>query len=237
MSGYLTSSTTGGSCEDSFAAAGQTGKNPPAICGTNTGYHMYVEFGTSSSDTVTLTNTFAALGLATAKNYNILARQICCSDTWKAPTNCVQYFTGISGNVVSYNHQGNLFLTGQDYTNCIRTEKGYCKIQWKEASATSPDPFGIGTILTAAESDVCPTYNSWVSIPNLSPDGVSPIPTAGPNTLAFQTQVCGGNFGIDGSLSAALVSAQTPFTMSVFSTAPQAQTGSGFNLEYTQLAC
>ena len=32
--------TTGiGVCTDSFQAAGQTGVNPPAICGTNTGYH------------------------------------------------------------------------------------------------------------------------------------------------------------------------------------------------------
>ena len=28
-----------GACTDTFAAAGQTGKNPPSICGTNTGYH------------------------------------------------------------------------------------------------------------------------------------------------------------------------------------------------------
>ena len=26
-------------CTDSFAVAGQTGKDPPTICGTNTGYH------------------------------------------------------------------------------------------------------------------------------------------------------------------------------------------------------
>ena len=28
-----------GVCTDSFQAAGQTGVNPPAICGTNAGYH------------------------------------------------------------------------------------------------------------------------------------------------------------------------------------------------------
>ena len=72
-----------GVCSDTFAAAGQTGVNPPSICGTNTGYHMYVEFGTSASDSITLTNTFSATGIATAKNYNILARQICCNDAWK----------------------------------------------------------------------------------------------------------------------------------------------------------
>ena len=37
FSGFAT--TTGGACNDYFTAAGQTGKNPPNICGTNTGYH------------------------------------------------------------------------------------------------------------------------------------------------------------------------------------------------------
>ena len=83
MSGYTLDGATAGTCSDTFAAAGQTGVNPPSICGTNTGYHMYVEFGTSSSDTITLTNTWTAAGIATAKTYNILARQICCTDTWK----------------------------------------------------------------------------------------------------------------------------------------------------------
>merc|ERR1719499_2839721 len=44
---------TGGACTDTFAVAGQTSKNPPSICGTNTGYHMYVEFGTAAADTIT----------------------------------------------------------------------------------------------------------------------------------------------------------------------------------------
>ena len=38
FSGFLTT-TPAGSCSDSFVAAGQTGKDPPTICGTNTDYH------------------------------------------------------------------------------------------------------------------------------------------------------------------------------------------------------
>ena len=64
---------------------------------------------------------------------------------YRAPTNCVQYFTGLSGSVETYNHQGAQVLQGMNYQNCIRTEKGYCKIQWKQSSTTTPDPFGIGT--------------------------------------------------------------------------------------------
>ena len=39
FSGFAVDSTTSGLCDDSLAAAGQTGKDPPSICGTNTDYH------------------------------------------------------------------------------------------------------------------------------------------------------------------------------------------------------
>ena len=38
FSGFVIDATSA-VCTDSFAVAGQTGKNPPTICGTNTGYH------------------------------------------------------------------------------------------------------------------------------------------------------------------------------------------------------
>merc|ERR1719369_2664826 len=50
MSGF---DETGGVCSDKLATSGQTGKNPPTVCGTNTDYHMYTEFGTTSTDTIT----------------------------------------------------------------------------------------------------------------------------------------------------------------------------------------
>ena len=46
-------------------------------------FAVYVEFGTTSTDSVTLTNTWGTGGLATAKKYNILARQIPCTATYK----------------------------------------------------------------------------------------------------------------------------------------------------------
>ena len=36
--GFATT-TPAGTCSDSLAAVGQTGADPPSICGTNTGYH------------------------------------------------------------------------------------------------------------------------------------------------------------------------------------------------------
>ena len=97
MSGYTTGTTVGECTTTSFEASGQSGVNPPKICGTNTDYHskfvsrneseyssfqflkVYVEFGASATDSVTLKHTLDTV----AKSWNILTRQIACTATWK----------------------------------------------------------------------------------------------------------------------------------------------------------
>ena len=124
---------------------------------------------------------------------------------FRAPTDCVQYFTGTSGSVKSYNFGGGQLLRTQIYNNCIRTEAGYCAIQWKESSTTSPDPFDVGTG-TSIDATACP--GALIFIPNLSPNGLSKIPVPVSPALAFQSEQCGSNFGIEGmgTIASALVS-------------------------------
>ena len=129
----------------------------------------------------------------------------------RAPTDCVQYFTGTSGNVQSFGFGGSQFLQSQYYTSCVRTEAGYCAIQWKQSSSTTPDPFGIvgPTIATQAGSGTNPGQlcgSGFVAIPSLSMDGITGIPVPLGNQ-AFQSIQCGGVFGVEGqTTSAALVS-------------------------------
>ena len=125
----------------------------------------------------------------------------------RAPTDCVQYFTGISGSVQNYNFAGGQMLQSQTYVNCIRTEKGYCGIQWKQSSTTSPDPFEIQPSTPASNvvsnGGTCAAY---IYIPNLSPDGIKPVPVP-PGISGYQTQMCGVGFGVEGgTLTQALVS-------------------------------
>merc|ERR1711915_381679 len=233
FTGFVTV-TTVGACSDKLTMAGQTGVNPPSICGTNTGYHMYTEFGATSTDTISMTLTYTSSGLTTAKTFNILARQISCTSSYKAPTDCTQYFTGVAGNVQSYSY-GQL-LKSQYYTNCIRTEAGYCAIQWKESSTTSPDPFDVGTG-TSIDATGC---DEFIFIPNLSPDGIRENSFA-PVAAAFQGEVCGSNFGLEGmgTISSALVTRQQPFILGVYTSPTSTLTAptTGFNLDYTQLPC
>merc|ERR1719317_185042 len=65
---------------------------------------------TTSTDTITLTLTYGST--TTAKTWNLLLRQISCDATWKAPTDCVQYFTGSTGTIQSYNFAGGQLLQG-----------------------------------------------------------------------------------------------------------------------------
>ena len=128
------------------------------------------------------------------------------TNTFRAPTDCTQFYTGVTGNVQSYSY--GQMLNSQYYTNCIRTEKGYCSIQWKQSSTTSPDPFGIlGTVTTSAAASGSSTTlctSGFVAIPDLSMDGVTSI--GGLGVKAFQSVVCGTVFGIEAqTTSAALI--------------------------------
>ena len=103
----------------------------------------------------------------------------------------------------SYNFGGGQLLQSLYYQNCIRTEAGYCAIQWKESSTTSPDPFAFGVSppgtawTTAAANGASTTVcGQFVHIPGLSKDGITKIPDD-PGLLGFQSQMCGTYFGLE----------------------------------------
>ena len=56
---------------------------------------------------------------------------------YRAPTDCVQFLTGQSGFLTSYNWQNKGQIVGHDFTFCIRREEGYCTIQYNQAQGTT----------------------------------------------------------------------------------------------------
>merc|ERR1719219_603890 len=64
-----------------------------------------------------------------------------CSSRTLPPTGCLQYFTGHTGSVESFNYRAGCtsqpctHLQAQRYTSCIRQEAGYCSIGWKADTA------------------------------------------------------------------------------------------------------
>ena len=121
----------------------------------------------------------------------------------RAPTDCVQYFTGISDTVQNYNFGQQ--LQGQYYENCVRTAEGYCRIQWQQNSATTPDTFQIDTQAAAAgaasgpavggtSATACPALG-YVIIPDASSNGYSPLPAPAATAHGWQNTFCGGVLG------------------------------------------
>jgi hypothetical protein len=49
-----------------------------------------------------------------------------------AEEGCLQYFTGVSGQIKSFNYDpgAGLQLSKQDYSICIRMERNFCGIQY-----------------------------------------------------------------------------------------------------------
>lgn len=53
---------------------------------------------------------------------------------FSAEDGCLQYFTGVAGEIKSFNYDPaiGLQLSNQDYGICIRTEKNFCGIQYTQ---------------------------------------------------------------------------------------------------------
>ena len=83
--------------------------------------------------------------------------------------------------------------------NCVRQNKGYCRIQWQQNAATAPDSFQIDTDTVPNQANaatnpfnVCPL--AYVEIPSGSGNGQSAI-TPVFSSLGYQSVYCGGALG------------------------------------------
>ena len=61
---------------------------------------------------------------------------------------CLQYFTGVSGQMFSFNYNNaeGLQLSNTDYTMCVRMERNFCGIQYTacpDAGNTPPQAFSV----------------------------------------------------------------------------------------------
>jgi len=246
-------STSGGTTiSDALTVAGQTGRNPPVICGKSTGHHMYVETGTSSTDTVSIPFALTATTGASRK-WNIKVSQIACDAAWRCDEGCTQCFTGANGNVQSYGFGTAQFLYSQQYSACFRQELGYCSIQFRESSITSPDPFDLDNAIAADEgestADSC--LSGHIKIPGGSLMGAGDMSGGAPPGTAtlnggVSAQYCGECLCPDATSTApgVITTSTAPFRLNVLTTAiaqytnqAPTHTAAGFSLDYTLVGC
>jgi len=108
---------------DQFTVTG-TGGPYPVICGVNDNQHMIVD--TDGTTCVTATFSF---GLANQqRNYEIHVIQYDRLNEMGGPPNCLQFYTGLTGTVRSFNWVNTMstHLANQFYDICIRREAGQC---------------------------------------------------------------------------------------------------------------
>merc|ERR1712223_231114 len=130
-------------CTDTFTVTTSTsGTTYPSKCGDNTGQHIYVDIGSGSSDTATLA--FAFTGSSTSRKWDIKVAQIPCSQTYSPPAGCLQYSTGMTGQITTFNFANSAgpHLPNQNYQHCVRQEAGMCCVEYSVCS-TDLDQFSL----------------------------------------------------------------------------------------------
>ena len=75
------------------------------------------------SDCNTLSFTWSSS--ASPRSWRIQVQQMSCGSAWRPPADCLQWLTGASGVIQSFNFAGGrgTHLASHDYNVCIRTEQ------------------------------------------------------------------------------------------------------------------
>merc|ERR1712025_327645 len=146
--------------------AGTAGIGIPALCGTLTGQHLYVDVNTLTGGAMAATLNINTAAAAAARMWKILARCVNCDDEeFRAPSGCAQFHTGASGRISSFNGapadaaNGQILLNDLTYSICIRPVAGACGVTLVEANspapggaAVVPDSFSLGGPATGANA-------------------------------------------------------------------------------------
>jgi len=220
-----------GSCNRARFTAESEGPSPPVICGTNTGHHMILEAKDSCNK---LTFTWLT---KTTREWKIQVMQISCNESWKPSVGCLQYFTGTTGTISSYNYAGEFHLNNQYYANCIRTEEGYCSISFSSVSTSS---FYVSHVAPSTGAVIAHTgeycSQDWVTI------------SGGGETSGATTsydRFCGSVFSYTnaGTATKTVITNKMPFRLGVnfdeteLDSTSANEWSKGFKLYYSQNSC
>ena len=217
----LASSTTDGSCVDTMAITTGSGQFYPNLCGINTGHHIYLDTGRTTTSQ-TLAFTVAAAGSAT---YKIKVSQIECYASYAAPPGCLQYYTGSTGRVKSFNRANGKMLHNLIYNACVRRESGSCGITWSVTDTTEYAPlatYKLGDGAIAVHSTAAIAKTAYISIPQ-----------------SFGALYSGGTFSdqLTDESPGTVTSNGVNYELGVFSTNAAQTMTDGFDLTYNQGAC
>merc|ERR1712117_520661 len=226
-----------GTCGDTLTVAtpargaNSAGFVPGELCGVLTGQHVYVDVNTAGGAMAATIN-IDTDNTAGNRFWKILVQRIECNSPDLPPAGCLQYFTGLSGLITSFNgaRMGNAhqMIQNQQYRACIKRGAGMCSVRYREAEAAGQiDSFGLGAAGAGANDGDF--------------DGDSGVAAACNDNQFITVQpigkICGGVLSSkDGEAKTGPVTSNE-FGLTVTSAdAVATQPGSGFNLIYNQVA-
>jgi len=215
------------------------------LCGTLTGQHIYIDAAQPTNAATLNINTDATVF---ARSWKILVTTLEAGSLSLAPSGCLQYFFGSSGgSIQSFNHvsAGNTLGTLIDnlqYTACIRQEKGFNCISYREAlPATNPDKF---TLAQVGGNNAKATVGETNTATGAVMSGCTTQALIIPGTIDPTTGLrpvgdvyCGGLLAsVNGAAVAGVVTSKSiPFEVGVFVSAVTA--AGGFDIVYNQENC
>ena len=134
-----------GACKEEYVqvTGGVTGTTVPTLCGSLDGQHViYTPITNFPARLSVVLSTDTAS--SSSRSWRVKVLQYSCDSPVLAPEGCLQYYTGISGNVSSFNFKTGLntnpstdneeswpnHLSNLNYNICLRRESGYCAVEW-----------------------------------------------------------------------------------------------------------
>ncbi|XP_055597949.1 uncharacterized protein LOC129747669 [Uranotaenia lowii] len=149
---------------------------PFDLCGLNSGQHLYYDLTPQAraNEDIEMEMVFSPRSF-TQRLWEIKVTQIPFSQ--RAPSGCMQYFTGSSGVFQTFNFAENgRHLANHNYRACFRQEKGMCSVAYEPCDDQSfriGNPIGNGAMIGGSPG----------SVPGTGAGGVPGAPGAGVGTL------------------------------------------------------
>lgn len=213
------------------------------LCGTLTGQHMYIP--NDGADPAAILNIkTGASALSSGRQWKVLVRMLEAGNPSLAPEGCLQYFTGASGTITSFNDlaldgtSNGMTLDNLQYKACIRAAPGATCITYREARTTgTPDAFLLAN-MGAAEAAVSARGLNVIAATGVAADcETEAVIIRGTGTVG--DYFCGGllNLVNDQTTSGPVTSKTKPFGLEVFSDSSVDKLEGRFELVYSQSTC
>jgi len=215
-------SVNGGSCDqDTFTVTVNSGQKIPVICGSNQGQHIYVSVGNKGSDSATAVMAFS--GDSSSRQWEMKVSQIPCG-SYAPPDGCLQWNTGLTGRLTTFNYAAtsSSHLGSQDYNICIRSEAGYCCVQYQVCpDESSNDSFTLSAFKNMEAMRIATQDSECTSdYVTIAASSATCSRSAGANG---NTRYCGSYLGSDGQAatvtSMPICDCTGPFTVGIYTDA------------------